>query len=144
MNPRFPRKLEAPPTDAELLREAAKWSPTSPANMTNKHTPGPWAVESNRRIITDAFDKPVCYFYPRDNGSDAANARLIAAAPALLSFAERVLARWHTHDGQIDRIDDLLAALAAATGEEPEAISRESQTAAGQLLRHLYGEDDSE
>lgn len=111
--------------------------------MTNKHTPGPWAVETNRRIIADAFDKPICYFYPRENGSDAANARLIAAAPALLSFAERVLARWYTHDGQIDRIDDLLAALATATGEDSETIMRESEAAAQQMLRHLYGEDDS-
>lgn len=75
--------------------------------------------------------------------NDVANARLIAAAPSMKAVCERVLARWYSHDGQMDKIDDLLWALAAATGKEPEAIMREAETASQQMLRELYWEDDS-
>lgn len=125
--------------------------------MTNKHTPGPWvAGRPDMQTLVDGYPSKWiygpgdCYLAvasgrATDNWDEVmANARLIAAAPALKAVCERLLARWHTHDGQIDRIDDLLAALAATTGEESEAISSESQTAAGQLLSNLYGEDDSE
>jgi hypothetical protein len=39
---------------------------------------------------------------------------LEAAAPALLAACERVLERWETHDGQMNHVDDIRAAVAAA------------------------------
>lgn len=55
-------------------------------NMTTKHTPGPWNIEA----VKD-------YMRPHDSGIDTgdaealANARLIAAAPDLLSTVKQLL-----------------------------------------------------
>jgi hypothetical protein len=123
----------------------------------SKHTPGPWAAgRADMQTIVEGY--PCKWIYGPDDSYLAlasgrasdnwdevmANARLIAAAPALLAFAERVLARWHSHDGQLDRIDDALAALAAATGKESEDILRQSESAVRQMLKELYGEDTEE
>ena len=50
---------------------------------------------------------------------ERANVRLMAAAPDLLAACERVVERWETHDGQMNRIDDVLAAIAKAKGGAP-------------------------
>src|SRR3990167_8367378 len=61
-----------------------------------KHTLGPWAIGyggmegDTFATITSAFSKfPICQLEP--NGYNPANARLIAAAPALLAAAEAVI-----------------------------------------------------
>ena len=60
--------------------------------MTTTHTPGPWTVTRHDDLpignIHHGPHKPgevsVCAVSLRGNGTDAANARLIAAAPDLL------------------------------------------------------------
>jgi hypothetical protein len=86
-----------------------------------KHTAGPWSVGT--RYPDDIFsgEKMVCSVYNRyredcktpksDNCEEAANARLIAAAPDLLEAVERLLA----NDGISNR-DFARAAIARAKG----------------------------
>lgn len=49
---------------------------------------------------------------------NAANTRLIAAAPDLLAFVERI-ARLPHHGEYVDLIDEARAAIAKATGDQP-------------------------
>lgn len=63
---------------------------------TTKHTPGPWRIESHKRLVAEN-GYCVAILYTGDNGPDSdlvckANARLIAAAPELLTVVERVRA----------------------------------------------------
>lgn len=64
------------------------------ADTEIKHTPGPWAHyddsrdrKTNRHEIA-AMGKTVCHIYHSVPEQDAANARLIAAAPDLLAVAQ--------------------------------------------------------
>lgn len=107
-------------TDAELkaLRE---------------HTPGPWSVEQDFQgfynVVCDSkgFDRYVigCEGLYRTDGADGANARLISAAPELLSSHGRLLANFRlllerkpVRDVE-ETIAEAEAAIAKATGEAP-------------------------
>lgn len=59
----------------------------------------------------------ICIVDDNDTARWVADAALIAAAPELLAACERVVERWETHDGQMNRIDDVLAVIAKAKGE---------------------------
>lgn len=69
----------------------------------SSHTPGPWnAVKSQPRIYwIDAHEQPCAYGHiatvfegGKDPDENAANARLIAAAPDLLAALEDMLSGW--------------------------------------------------
>lgn len=92
------------------------------------HTPGPWqhyddSADATHRHQIAAFGKTVAHVYctKGDETSDAANARLIAAAPDLLEAARRALNFiQNTEDEFGDNLpsgDALRAAIARATGE---------------------------
>ena len=63
---------------------------------TSKHTPGPWntRIEKRTRLICDANGNQIAAIRPVSrygiDGDDAANARLIAAAPFLLQTLETI------------------------------------------------------
>ena len=85
-----------------------------------KHTPGPWTV--NGRSI-DSIDRRIVAttegIYRRERARPAeqeANARLIAAAPELLTFVRTVLDH-HDEDPIIDLKSDARALLARIEGE---------------------------
>lgn len=62
--------------------------------MTQQHTPGPWSVRGNR--VTDETGNAFAFLSRTPGVCDAedwANARLIAAAPALLTALESA-AEW--------------------------------------------------
>lgn len=64
--------------------------------MTKKHTPGPWRMTANRKLVKVlAAGMPVASVTSERAEEDA---RLIALAPELLAFAERVAA-----DGCVSR-----------------------------------------
>jgi len=100
-----------------------------------KHTPGPW--QSRWQEATDDSAHPIIAIetcegagdvagihYASRDGEDEANARLIAAAPDLLTALQAVMAAWLTEAGYGDgileehgpAIDAAHAAIAAATG----------------------------
>ena len=66
--------------------------------MGTKHTPGPWHVSKGRSVVwvkAGHQDVAGAYMgsYPARCGEqDLANARLIAAAPELLDFAQQIFA----------------------------------------------------
>lgn len=76
------------------------------------HDPGPWQLH-NGGVISSAASQIATVNNPHTD-TGAANARLIAAAPALLAVCCRMLSRWDSADGQIGRVDDILAAVEAA------------------------------
>ncbi len=76
------------------------------------HDPGPWQLHGDG-IVSSAAGQIAAVNNPHTD-TGAANARLIAAAPALLAVCCRMLNRWDSADGQIDRVDDILAAVEAA------------------------------
>lgn len=85
------------------------------------HTPGPWRVGERGIIEAEPRDGTiaeaagvVAFVYQPRQTVGVANAKLVAAAPALLAACCRVLARWDSADGQMDRIDDILAAVESA------------------------------
>lgn len=97
-----------------------------------KHTPGPWAwVDNGGWYSLDAAngtkvadDGSACDEYnreidPEDAGESGANARLIAAAPGLLSAGREALALLEGMGAGVNDkgYADLTAAIAAATGE---------------------------
>lgn len=66
-----------------------------------QHTPGPWSIDCNlgvfpedgMPITDDKTDNEVCVVWPQsDDNAQAANARLIAAAPDLLAALDELLA----------------------------------------------------
>jgi CelD/BcsL family acetyltransferase involved in cellulose biosynthesis len=72
--------------------------------MKNKHTPAPWAIENTnhgirltysdgmlRSHVADLFTAALC----EEHGNLEANARLIAAAPDLLSALSAIVADYH-------------------------------------------------
>ena len=97
--------------------------------MSAKHTPGPWKiVERNAdRIFREISIRPVnsqvkgavfpiaSVRYPSQEFGQA-NARLIAAAPDLLAFAQEWLERQGTDENYMTA--KARAAIAKATGEE--------------------------
>lgn len=88
----------------------------------SKHTPGPWifyadtpSTDPNWHIVTTANRMRVLanvHIEP-GNAMDAANARLIAAAPDLLEALQGVL---RVADRQTDEFDAARAAIAKAIG----------------------------
>ena len=100
--------------------------------MTDKHTPGPWAVWPTADSMIDVAVGPavggvaVCQIVTADgrgiNTDEAmergnANARLIASAPDLLDLCERAL-RALSEDDFPSLRDDLREAIRRATGEQ--------------------------
>jgi len=88
--------------------------------MSTNHTPGPWKLLDNAILsesINYAGNFIVTELSPRADAEHLANARLIAAAPALLEIAIAV-ARTYPDGPCIKRedMDDLRAAIAKATG----------------------------
>ena len=92
------------------------------------HTPGPWMAEGERVFSETPYTQHVATTHVTGDGSRAtldANARLIAAAPNLLSALEEISARcdeatdhghiWADTVIRIGRIVD--AAIAEAKGE---------------------------
>ena len=103
-----------------------------------RHTPGPW--QSRWQEATDDFAHPIIAIetcegagdvagihYASRDGEDEANARLIAAAPDLLTALQAVMAAWLTEAGHGDGIleehgpalDAARTAVAKATGTSP-------------------------
>lgn len=105
--------------------------------MDTKHTPGPWEMHQPEGCAGFYFDSgPVQFYVKRTSlaGADEmeANARIIAAAPALLAALDRLLARYDTpgghspgcqeyppgcDDSKCCEIAQARAAIAAAKGE---------------------------
>lgn len=97
------------------------------------HTPGPWIVDEddrpgmawNRHVVSAADPNiAICFMAHsdgRDPARDASNARLVAAAPALLKALrkldsiERGMQGWH-EDAKAEAWADARAALAMAQG----------------------------
>ena len=100
--------------------------------MTTKHTPGPWYVGSgtyegrNIYSVASVTDDEGFTYQPivasvEDDGIKCwdANARLIAAAPALLEALKWMVLR--TEEGEYPDgkcLEDARAAIAKATGEQ--------------------------
>ena len=105
-----------------------------------EHTPGPWAVDSNNRVIgpprphkqgaTIGLDTGVhlasvkdtiCYVTCLTLAAQPANARLIAAAPDLLAALEQLVTDWQDVPDPMDResqgpFEQARAAIAKARG----------------------------
>jgi len=111
-------------------------SDTTKATKQAKHTPGPWRIASPALGLFDIMaDGPrgVCRMYSdpdlrvgHDNDTAEANARLIAAAPAMLAALEDIAGRgpvpgYGSAGALLVRLAGIQsiarAALAAATGE---------------------------
>lgn len=76
-----------------------------------KHTRGPWTATTLGNVMAGGT-----YIAHTDVGNDktnAANARLIAAAPDLLRAIERLL---DSEDCDLDQIKEAKAAISKATG----------------------------
>ena len=91
--------------------------------MKAQHTPGPWKLEgaeiigSNGSMVVDPFDGSRAAKLLTIDEREA-NASLIAAAPDLLAFAERIAAL-PPHGHYVALIDEAIAAIAKATGARP-------------------------
>ena len=89
--------------------------------MTNKHTPGPWIVETRKEM--DIPSKYLIWAWEADRQLVAsmvtreADANLIAAAPELLKGLEELLEKteWSDVPEWVD--DDIRNMLAAAKGK---------------------------
>lgn len=101
----------------------------------NKYTPGSWIAESDGEywnVIVEGgegFGREIvgCEGLYRCDGSDEANARLIAAAPDLLDALRKHLENFESqhallleigNDYFVDLRDSARAAIAKATGEQ--------------------------
>jgi hypothetical protein len=98
------------------------------------HTPGPWTtrdrVISNRLVmmsndcveVVNENGSGVAYLYKENfgqNGMDAANARLIAAAPELLEALYAALPALESiHENGAPILDKVYAAIAKAEGDK--------------------------
>lgn len=103
--------------------------------MSTKHTPGPWqiatgnrnrefnrwSVRSEKHPLGRGGVFPVANVNYTNHPMGQANARLIAAAPELLAFAQAFLADYQSEDG-MDSMKHYAklahAAIAKATGSE--------------------------
>lgn len=95
--------------------------------MTTKHTPGPWNLSANEdgrtyvEASNDTADDIAALLMDHDQQQNAANARLIAAAPDLLAACKAILARFELEPaGSVFPAaalqTDLRAAIAKAEG----------------------------
>lgn len=92
-----------------------------------KHTPGPWHIDEDprpgmewNRHINSAPAMTVCFMAHSDGNAperDAANARLIAAAPELLEALRAIISDGMHCDVVPHLQDKARAAIAKATGE---------------------------
>ena len=97
--------------------------------MATKHTPGPWAMHSPTEgnpktgdgtycLTTDRAGGVLAYIVPKDWHESPANARLMAAAPALLEAAQTILFHWRaTRLFQAPPREAAIVALHAAISE---------------------------
>lgn len=86
-----------------------------------QHTPGPWTIEPGDSVVHIISDDWVNIavtntkrYYQRHDDVDVANARLMAAAPTLLSAANEAFDFLGGVDGAAAIRDTLLAAILAA------------------------------
>lgn len=97
--------------------------------MEHKHTPGPWRVDPHHRFdvqtedgrleISTTHEGVLVGGIKPDRLEQAANARLIAAAPDLLEALEAVSNGYCCgHDLSL-AINEVQAAIAKATGSQP-------------------------
>jgi len=94
---------------------------------TTKHTPGPWHIGMKPGpIIYGPSGEQVACLLPAmlDNQENKANARLIAAAPALLEALQVAVLRVELANKEGDPIlsawlSEARQAIAQATGEQP-------------------------
>jgi hypothetical protein len=102
-----------------------------------QHTPGPWSIDCNlgvfpedgMPITDDKTDNEVCVVWPQsDDNAQAANARLIAAAPDLLAALDYLLEQTVDMDlkhgielteGETEAREQALAAIKKATNPNP-------------------------
>ena len=86
---------------------------------TTKHTPGPWLRGGHNLVYTleNGVNEMTIQIHHRNGGTDL-DARLIAAAPALLEALEALLAV----EGIIDPTDDECAATQSANDKARAAI----------------------
>lgn len=89
----------------------------------SKHTPGPWEFVDAALVGPKIDDKPI-WLRPvilrSETGINEANARLIAAAPELLTVLQELqesAAYWSEYDVPLGIVDRINAAIAKATGE---------------------------
>ena len=97
--------------------------------MTTQHTPGPWQLVGGRKDsikVVHRANKVATVWKWHPLGDGEANARLIAAAPALLAAAEEILVAldfksWPSYTAQNAAINNaeilLRAAIKLAKGE---------------------------
>jgi len=99
----------------------------------SKHTPGPWETDAAEHdspyqniLVMHGQHRAVCTVWIDDapvqdfNAEQRANARLIAAAPDLLAFAQEFLADYQSDDGMASMkkyAGMAYAAIAKATGK---------------------------
>lgn len=93
-----------------------------------KPTPGPWRVSdfeihagSKHRVVMGADDFSICHVGERDGDENDANARLMAAAPELLTTLRRVLTAGNKPDLSVKENRD---ALDAAISDGWSAIKK--------------------
>lgn len=81
-----------------------------------QHTPGPWTVVGSS-IEWSADNETVATITDHETMTprQAANAALVAAAPAMLEALQAIVC--HEHGLQKFRLEKALAAIRAATGE---------------------------
>lgn len=92
-----------------------------PITTTTTHTPGPWTVKifPDKAIVSAPRETITCFDEQPVSDITAANARLIAAAPAMLQALKE--ARWALTNNPHDKSCQLTlpaveAAIAQATG----------------------------
>jgi len=94
-------------------------------NAQAKHTPGPWVIVEDPCMDTIRQDDEAAYLiceFPYgafDTATDAANARLIAAAPDLLGLLQELIDIEGPQPGTAEWANKVRAAIAKATGEQP-------------------------
>jgi hypothetical protein len=98
--------------------------------MNTQHTPGPWHVgtRTGQRYVYGPLGEEVAgpSVFTSGHEETRANARLIASAPDLLAFAERVAALGRLSHANMkpedyaEMIDHARAAIARATGSTAE------------------------
>ena len=81
--------------------------------MSAKHTPGPW-TQHEGEVWAKNYGLISRSYYGKPDGEGAANARLIAAAPELLAFAQEWLERQGTDENYMTA--KARAAIAKAIG----------------------------
>jgi hypothetical protein len=88
--------------------------------MTTKHTPGPWASRNGRIYQADRENLTIANIARAFDGDySEANARLIAAAPDLLSVLKELQASaayWSEYDVPLGIVERINAAVTKAEG----------------------------